>query len=172
MMFKGLLLPLAAARLLRHESAFDPLSVGCYKEEDSGASYRGLVDVTQSGRKCTRWTEVEGGPGPTDDNGLGNHGYCRNPDGKAKPYCYPMDSPGETEDCNIEVCPVDTRDVQSEAAEVATYVGSHDCECAAQLYGSTTTTADTSVAGALLTVKVATAKKITMAQVKQWCKCA
>ena len=29
--------------------------------------------------------------------------------------------------------------------EVATYVGSHDCQCAAQLYGSTTTTADTSV---------------------------
>ena len=169
MMIKGLLLPLVAARLLR----FDPLSASCYSPEDSGAAYRGLVDTTASGRKCTRWTEVEGGPSVSDSNGLGNHGYCRNPDSKhAKPYCYPMDTPGETEECNIDECSVDTRDVQSEAAEVATYVGSHDCECAAQLFGSTTTTADTSVAGALLTFKVVKQRKITMAQVKQMCKCA
>jgi len=68
---------------------------------------------------------------------------------------------------------------------VATYVGSHDCECAAQLFGSTTTTADTSVPGAFLststsaqktvmthlTVKDAAAHKVTMKMVKQFCNC-
>ena len=39
-----------------------------------------------------------------------------------------------------------------------------------ELYGDTTT-ADTSVPGALLTLKVITERKITMAQVKQMCKC-
>ena len=39
-----------------------------------------------------------------------------------------------------------------------------------ELYGDTTTTADTSVPG-LLTLTVITERKITMAQVKQMCKC-
>jgi hypothetical protein len=168
-MFKGLLLPLAAARLLR----FDPLSSSCYTPDDNGASYRGLVETTSSGRKCMRWTEVEDGPAISDSNGLGNHGYCRNPDGQAKPYCHPMDTPGETEECNIEECAPDENadKYQSEAAEVKTYVSAQNCECAAQLYGDTTTTADTSVPGALLTIDVIKKRKITMAQVKQLCKC-
>merc|ERR1719359_61589 len=159
-----------------------PTDSSCYNPDDQGASYRGLTDTTKSGRKCKRWTEVENGPAISDDNGLGNHGYCRNPDANAhgKPYCYTVDATVETEDCNVEECAVDTRDVQAEAAEVATYVGSHDCECAAQLFGSTTTTADTSVAGAfvqksktrLLTPAIAKANKVTMAQIKQLCSCA
>merc|ERR1719352_928751 len=87
--------------------------------------------------------------------------------------CYdPLDKQVET--CNIEACTVDLRDVQDEAAKVATYVGSHDCGCASQLFGSTTTTKDTSVPGALVQLTVAAAKqhKVTMAMVKQFCKCA
>jgi len=34
----------------------------------------------------------------------------------------------------------------ADAAQLATTIGSHDCDCAEQLYGSTTTTRDTSVA--------------------------
>ena len=41
--------------------------------------------------------------------------------------------------------PRPTPPCSEESREVATYVGSHDCECAAQLFGSTTTTADTSL---------------------------
>ena len=41
-------------------------------------------------------------------------------------------------------------DQQAEASELSATMGATDCECAAQLYGSTTTTADTSVPGALV----------------------
>merc|ERR1719218_467126 len=120
-MFKAVLLAATAQAVQLRK--FDPLAASCYSPEDSGAAYRGLTDTTASGRKCTRWTEVDGGPSVSPDNGLGNHGYCRNPDKKhSKPYCYPMDTPGETEECNIDECPVDNRDVQQEAADVATYV--------------------------------------------------
>merc|ERR1719443_2283772 len=41
-------------------------------------------------------------------------------------------------------------DEQAQASELSATMGAADCECAAQLYGSTTTTADTSVPGALI----------------------
>jgi hypothetical protein len=171
---------------LQVQSRFDPLSGSCYKEDDSGESYRGLVETTKSGRQCKKWTLVES-ISVSEDTGTGNHAYCRNPDGAfGKPYCFTVDATEpDKEECNIEVCPIDERDVQAEADEVATYVGSHDCECAAQLFGSTTTTADTSVPGAFLststvakktvmthlTVKDASAHKVTMKMVKQFCNC-
>merc|ERR1719181_2704272 len=139
--------------------------------------------MTKSGVSCMVWDEIPAEANPpaiSSDNGLGHHAYCRDPDSKGKPYCFRKDKPDTTEDCNIEECEVDDRNVQQEAADVATYVGSHDCQCAAQLFGSTTTTADTSVAGALLqkqkltklTTAVAQAKKVTMQQIKQFCNCA
>ena len=76
---------------------------------------------------------MEAGPAISDSNGLGNHGYCRNPDdAHSKPYCHPMDTPGETEECNIEECAPDENadKYQNEAAEVKTYVSARDCECA------------------------------------------
>merc|ERR1719443_782878 len=41
-------------------------------------------------------------------------------------------------------------DEQAQASELSATMGAADCECAAQLYGSTTTTVDTSVPGALI----------------------
>ena len=166
---QAFLLVAASAYLRRGE--FDPLSASCYKAADSGESYRGLVDTTKSGRKCTKWTEVAS-VDVSDDEGTGNHAYCRNPaPTMSKPYCFPLDG-AEKEECNIAACPEDNRDVHDEAEAVKTYVGSHDCECAEQLFGSTTTTADTSVPGALLTVRAALTHKVTMTQIKQFCHCA
>merc|ERR1719265_2011583 len=137
-----------------------------------GKSYRGLMSSTHSGRTCQKWTadfpwddaakiapvadrsepvdpeDEEAGVMTTWGNGLGNHNYCRNPDqSEDKPWCYTLDSSADhaKETCEVPECPGMARDFHDEATTIATKVASHDCECAAQLYGATTTSRDTSV---------------------------
>jgi len=144
----------ALAARMRAKKA-DPLGefdMSCYMAEDMGESYRGLATSTLSGRTCQKWTSKK----PWDitltlssSNGLGNHNYCRNPDGsQAMPWCYTMDTneANKIETCSIPECPKEVRDFADEAATLATSIGTTDCECADQLYGSSKTTADTSVA--------------------------
>merc|ERR1740138_1964841 len=126
--------------------------LSCYEESDKGKGYKGLATSTTSGRTCQNWLKDkphEISTEPSTENGLGNHNYCRNPDGSEdKPWCYTMDpSPDhEKETCDIPVCPPAARDFVDEAKTLATKVAPElDCECAAQLYGSTTTTANTKV---------------------------
>jgi hypothetical protein len=149
------LLVAGAAALIRTDKApVDMMSngdMGCYMEEDSGKSYVGLKDSTKSGRKCQRWTESKPHAGAAEMTGelLGNHAYCRNPDGSmGAPWCYTLDDTLEKEECEIPVCKADgpfARDFPTEADELQSAISSKDCECADQLYGSTTTTKDTSV---------------------------
>merc|ERR1719172_343756 len=140
----------ASAGLKRAEPVSD-FDLSCYEESDKGKSYKGLLTSTESGRTCQNWVKShphEIGIDPSNENGLGNHNYCRNPDqSEDKPWCYTMDSSEDhkKETCEIPACPGMTRDFHDEAATIATKVASQDCECAAQLYGSTTTTRDTSV---------------------------
>merc|ERR1719174_2208722 len=88
-------------------SGFD---TGCYDESDKGKGYRGLVTATASGRTCQVWTKDKPhtiSTEPSTSNGLGNHNYCRNPDGSEdKPWCYTMDpSPEhEKETCEVPMC--------------------------------------------------------------------
>ena len=88
------------------------------------------------------------------DKGLGNHAYCRHPtDDFPVPWCYTMDPALEKEECSISECEATgafARDFPAEAHETALKIGSQDCQCADQLYGSSTTTKDTSVAGTSL----------------------
>merc|ERR1711924_587072 len=125
----------------------------CYAEKDMGKSYRGLMTFTMSGRTCQKWTSANPWKdaldmAPTLDNGIGNHNYCRNPDeSMEKPWCYTMDpnSAHKKEACNIPACPSEKRDFAAEAKALAMKVGATDCQCAAQLYGSTVTTRNTAV---------------------------
>eukprot|EP00429_Kryptoperidinium_foliaceum_P013009 CAMPEP_0176045256 /NCGR_PEP_ID=MMETSP0120_2-20121206/22463_1 /TAXON_ID=160619 /ORGANISM="Kryptoperidinium foliaceum, Strain CCMP 1326" /LENGTH=211 /DNA_ID=CAMNT_0017378659 /DNA_START=59 /DNA_END=690 /DNA_ORIENTATION=+ len=144
-----------------------PLETGGAK----GRSYRGLASTTVSGRTCQNWLAAhpwEIGITPTQDkktkvdaadpeseemvdwgNGLGNHNYCRNPGQEMEgPWCYTMDPNAEHEKelCEIPKCPPHARDFHEEAKDLKSHVEARDCQCADQLYGSTETTADTSVA--------------------------
>jgi len=95
--------------------------VGCYEKKDKGKAYNGLMTNAASGRTCQNWLvqhphaiSIE----PMPDNGIGNHNYCRNPDGsESKPWCYTLDtSPDHAKEvCNVQVCSGPTRDFKSEA---------------------------------------------------------
>merc|ERR1719217_1881276 len=113
----------SSAKNVQEKAVTEPLSdfdLSCYETSDKGKSYKGLA----------------------------NHNHCRNPDGsEEKPWCYTLDPNPDNakQTCNVPACPSQKRNFVDEAEAIATAVGSHDCECAAQLYGATTTTADTTV---------------------------
>jgi len=138
----------AAVEKVEPMSDFD---LSCYETSDKGKGYRGLQTSTNSGRACQNWVKQKPHTidiTPSTENGLGNHNYCRNPDqSEDKPWCYTMDSSSDhaKETCQVPECPGMARDFHDEASTIATKVASHDCECAAQLYGATTTSRDTSV---------------------------
>jgi hypothetical protein len=161
----------------------DEFDTGCYIEEhplmgdDFGRTYRGLVTSTESGRTCQNWLDQhphEIDIKPSKKNGLGNHNFCRNPDESfKKPWCFTMDPTVPKEECEIPLCPGLDREYQDEAEELAKKVADGlECDCIDQLYGSTTTTADTAVP---LSLVAAWAKKElgehNLEAAKKKCKC-
>merc|ERR1719146_468849 len=128
----------ANALIPKDPNEFD---TGCYvkehpitEEEDKGLTYRGLLSTTTSGRTCQKWIAEKPhtvGIEPTEENGLGNHNFCRNPDeSEEKPWCYTLD-PEEKhakEVCTIPECPELDRDFMDEADTMAIDI-SQDLNC-------------------------------------------
>jgi len=152
--------PLTSFETSCYHSKSPPGETGASK----GRGYRGLMAHTRSGRSCQKWTDDHPWKGaarisPTADeesdegmmnwgNGIGNHNYCRNPDGRDdKPWCFTQDpnKDHKWEPCDIPECPEKARDFQEEAKELKTEVDARDCGCGDQLYGSSLTTGDTAV---------------------------
>lgn len=95
-------LALTSLRQQQRKSQLDPFD--CYTGK--GEDYKGLQDASMSGRKCAKWTEKaeDNGIIPTTP-GLGNHGYCRNPDGSMeRPWCFTVDPNKLKEECQIPKC--------------------------------------------------------------------
>nr|XP_057922521.1 hepatocyte growth factor activator isoform X1 [Doryrhamphus excisus] len=74
--------------------SFEPDSE-CYNSR--GTSYRGVASTAASGTQCLPWNsdllynELHVGTvAAAPLKGLGEHAYCRNPDGDKKPWCYTL----------------------------------------------------------------------------------
>lgn len=65
----------------------EPFSA-CVRSRGKDASYRGAIDVTESGHRCMNWSEVAGFEQRYPGRGIGAHSHCRNPDGRLKPWCF------------------------------------------------------------------------------------
>eukprot|EP00079_Xenopus_tropicalis_P023234 XP_012815474.1 PREDICTED: hepatocyte growth factor isoform X2 [Xenopus tropicalis] len=74
----------------------------------NGEHYRGPMDYTESGKECQRWDlqrphKHKFRPERYPNKGL-NDNYCRNPDGKSRPWCYTLDPNTPWEFCAIKPC--------------------------------------------------------------------
>ncbi|XP_028382658.1 tissue-type plasminogen activator isoform X5 [Phyllostomus discolor] len=85
-------------------------SATCYK--DQGVTYRGTWSTAESGAECVNWNSsilvrkpYNGQRPDAIKLGLGNHNYCRNPDGDSKPWCYVFKAGKySSEFCSTPVC--------------------------------------------------------------------
>ena len=62
-------------------------------DEDDESDYRGTISETKTGATCQKWTDQSphshgNTPYTRPDKGLGDHNYCRNPDGEPRAWCY------------------------------------------------------------------------------------
>ena len=80
------------------------------------ADYRGTISVTHAGKPCQKWTSQTPNrhsrtPSNYPDKGLGDHNYCRNPDGEPRAWCYDADAPSGASGrpdrwdyCDVQTC--------------------------------------------------------------------
>merc|ERR1711970_1074838 len=100
MMFRTFLLLTISASALGFE---------CQTKADKGASYRGSVNKTKSGKTCQAWDKQTPHKHSLSGDSLTSN-FCRNPDGEDGVWCYTMDSKKRWELCDVpmkETCPGD-----------------------------------------------------------------
>ncbi|XP_078610850.1 uncharacterized protein LOC144881569 [Branchiostoma floridae x Branchiostoma japonicum] len=77
-------------------------------QDGDGASYRGTVSVTETGKICQHWDSQkphshDKTPANHPSSGL-ERNYCRNPDGEPGVWCYTTDPGQRWEYCDVQAC--------------------------------------------------------------------
>ena len=78
---------------------------GCVQTDVTG--YTGNASTTESGLTCQMWSVNS--PHNHTYTGVGDHNYCRSPDGDSKLWCYTLDPGKLREYCNVPVCMTNTK---------------------------------------------------------------
>jgi hypothetical protein len=85
----------------------------CGTDRIKQADYRGTISTTVGGFTCQKWSVQTPfthtrTPANYPNAGLGDHNYCRNPDGQAgsqeKAWCYTTNPAKQWDYCNVPVC--------------------------------------------------------------------
>uniref|UniRef100_A0A8D0C1T6 Hepatocyte growth factor n=1 Tax=Salvator merianae TaxID=96440 RepID=A0A8D0C1T6_SALMN len=106
---------------IRHEVCDIPLCSEVECMTCNGESYRGPMDHTETGKECQRWDlqkphKHSFRPEKYPDKGFDDN-YCRNPDGKPRPWCYTLDPNTRWEFCTIKTCAQNVTDNSAAATE-------------------------------------------------------
>ncbi|XP_029472620.1 hepatocyte growth factor isoform X2 [Rhinatrema bivittatum] len=93
---------------VRHEVCDIPSCAEVECMSCNGESYRGPMDYTETNKECQRWDlqkphRHKFKPESYPDKGLEDN-YCRNPDGKARPWCFTLHPNTPWEFCSLQPC--------------------------------------------------------------------
>ena len=80
-------------------------NVGCLPTD--GIPYAGNASTTENGHTCQMWSEDT--PHNSSHPEVGEHNYCRSPDGDKKVWCYTTDPGKQREYCNVPSCETHTK---------------------------------------------------------------
>ena len=79
--------------------------IGCQQKSTSGRSYEGGANTTVDGIPCQKWSKTH--PHNHNFTHVGDHNFCRNPDGaiESQVWCYTTDPEQERQNCLVPFCP-------------------------------------------------------------------
>ena len=76
--------------------------VGCQERSTSGQDYVGEANTTEEGFPCQKWSDTE--PNNHSFTHVGDHNFCRNPDGDTRVWCYINDPLMVFGYCSVPFC--------------------------------------------------------------------